>query len=132
MYIFYILSYYVKTEVIMFNSILLALSSSIDSLGIGITYGLKNTKINFEAKLILFIMSIFFATLSIALGNIIKMFLPDFVTNIISSAILVIIGFLILLEPIPFDFDNSHGIDIKEAIILRNCSFSRFYLYWHR
>ena len=132
MYIFYILSYYVKTEVVMFNSILLALSSSIDSLGIGITYGLKNTKINFEAKLILFIMSIFFATLSIALGNIIKMFLPDFVTNIISSAILVIIGFLILLEPIPFDFDNSHGIDIKEAIILRNCSFSRFYLYWHR
>ena len=116
----------------MFNLILLALSSSIDSLGIGITYGLKNTKINFEAKLILFIMSIFFATLSIALGNIIKMFLPDFVTNIISSAILVIIGFLILLEPIPFDFDNSHGIDIKEAIILRNCSFSRFYLYWHR
>ena len=32
------------------NSIILAISSSIDSLGIGITYGIKNTKISSKAK----------------------------------------------------------------------------------
>ena len=37
------------------NCILLALSVSIDSLGIGITYGIKNTKISLIGKIILFI-----------------------------------------------------------------------------
>ena len=43
----------------MFNSLILALSSSIDSFGIGITYGLKSTKISLLGKIILFVISIF-------------------------------------------------------------------------
>ena len=39
------------------NSIVLAISSSIDSLGIGITYGIKNTKISSKAKIILLVIS---------------------------------------------------------------------------
>ena len=35
----------------MVNSILLAISSSIDSLGIGVTYGIKNTKISKLSKI---------------------------------------------------------------------------------
>ena len=108
----------------MFNSMILALSSSIDSLGIGITYGLKNTEINFKARFILFVISIFFTVCSLTIGNVISSLLPDFITNIISSIILIIIGIFVLIEPIPFDFDNSHGIDTKEALILRHCSFS--------
>ena len=41
------------------NSILLALSSSLDSLGIGITYGIKNMKISKISRLILFTISCF-------------------------------------------------------------------------
>ena len=41
----------------MVNSILLAISSSIDSLGIGVTYGIKNTKISKLSKIILFVIS---------------------------------------------------------------------------
>lgn len=108
----------------MINSIILALSASIDSLGIGITYGLKNAQIHFISKCILFIMSIFFAVCSLVIGNFISTFLSEFFTNIISSAILVIIGILVLVDPIPFDFDHSHGIDIKESLVLRNCTFS--------
>ena len=37
------------------NSLILALSSSIDSLGIGITYGIKETRISYIANLILFV-----------------------------------------------------------------------------
>ena len=39
------------------NSLILALSSSIDSLGIGITYGIKNTRISYMAKIVLFVIS---------------------------------------------------------------------------
>ena len=38
----------------------LAISSSIDSFGIGITYGIRNTKISNSAKLILFVISFVF------------------------------------------------------------------------
>ena len=41
------------------NSLILALSSSIDSLGIGITYGIKNTRISYMAKIVLFVISFF-------------------------------------------------------------------------
>ena len=39
------------------NCILLALSVSIDSLGIGISYGLKNTKVNSLSNITLFAIS---------------------------------------------------------------------------
>lgn len=52
-----------------FNYVALAISASIDSLGIGITYGLKNTKIVFSAKLVLFIISIIITAFSMLLGN---------------------------------------------------------------
>lgn len=42
----------------LYNYVMLALCVSIDSLGTGITYGLKNTKISTLAKLILFILSL--------------------------------------------------------------------------
>ena len=41
------------------NTFLLAISSSIDSLGIGITYGLRHTKLLKKSKIILFLISIF-------------------------------------------------------------------------
>ena len=42
-----------------FNTLVLALSSSIDSLGIGITYGLRHIKLLKKSKIILFLVSIF-------------------------------------------------------------------------
>ena len=39
------------------SSFILAISSSIDSLGIGITYGIKNTKISLLGKVVLFVIS---------------------------------------------------------------------------
>ena len=42
----------------MLNSFILAISSSIDSLGIGITYGIKNTKISLLGKIVLFTISL--------------------------------------------------------------------------
>ncbi len=80
------------------NAFLLALSASIDSLGVGITYGLKRTKIYFPAYLVLFILSIVITSLSISLGNMITSFISPKITRLIGSVILLGIGIFILYE----------------------------------
>lgn len=116
----------------MLSSILLAISSSIDSLGIGITYGIKNTKISLIGKIILFIISITITYISIFLGNFIQIIFPNFLIKLIGSGILIFMGIYICLQalknksnssnvfnnPISSDFDNSKTIDFRESIFL--------------
>ena len=52
--------------------LVLAISVSIDSLGIGITYGLRNTKITKLAKIIVFIISVLVTAFSVCIGNVIS------------------------------------------------------------
>ena len=63
------------------NSIVLAISSSIDSLGIGITYGIKNTKISNKARIILFGISFLVTLISLYFGNIIKNIFNENITK---------------------------------------------------
>ena len=116
----------------MLSSILLAVSSSIDSLGIGITYGIKNTRISLIGKIILFIISISITYLSIFLGNFIQCIFPSLLTKLIGSSILVFMGIYICYQafkkqdtncnvfnnPISSDLDNSQIIDSKESVFL--------------
>ena len=80
------------------NSFILAVSSSIDSLGIGITYGIKNMKISFFSKFILFIISISITYFALFLGNLLSNVLSDFFTIIIGSGILIFMGAYIIYE----------------------------------
>lgn len=82
------------------NSLFLALSASIDSLGVGISYGLKKTKINIHAFIILFFLSLAITSFSISLGNIITSFISPNVTKIIGSIMLILIGIFIIYEAI--------------------------------
>lgn len=103
----------------MISSIILALSSSLDAFGIGITYGIKNAKIKILSKCILALMSICFTCVSFFIGDFINsiFYLENF-TSIISSSIFIFMGIFIIIDPIPFDFNHSHGIDVKEAFVL--------------
>ena len=56
----------------LFSTLILGISSSMDSLGIGITYGLKRMKLKKWDKVILFCISIFVTLISILTGNILK------------------------------------------------------------
>lgn len=85
------------------NSILLALSSSIDSLGIGITYGIKNTKISSMGKVVLFVISFTISVLSVWFGDILKNIFSDFVTKLIGSIILIIMGLFVCFQAIHKD-----------------------------
>lgn len=126
---------------------LLALSTSIDSIGIGLTYGIRDITISRQAKIILFIISLIISSISILIGNTLNNILSKEITNIIGSLILFFIGIIILVQtlkrekrqekkvyklfirflgitiqiikdPITSDFDNSKKIDSKEAIYL--------------
>lgn len=98
--------------------ILLAICVSIDSLGIGMTYGLKNTKITFWAKWILFLISFFITSLSLLAGKAISAFLPSNVTDLIGTLLLILLGIWMIVQPSNGDFDHSNYIDSKEAIFL--------------
>lgn len=106
------------------NSIILAISSSIDSLGIGITYGIKNTKISIIGKVILFCISFFITLISIYFGNMIKNVFSEYTTKFLGSIILIFIGLFIIYQslkedtPITYDLDNSKIIDPRESIFL--------------
>lgn len=78
--------------------LILSISSSIDSLGIGITYGIKNTQITSVAKIVLFLISLTVSILSITIGNFISHFLSPFLCNIIGFFILVLMGSFIILQ----------------------------------
>ena len=82
----------------LFNYLILALSVSIDSFGIGITYGLKNTIISKSAKIILFFLSITITGLSLCFGNILNQILPSYFTNLIGSLLLVGMGLWIIYQ----------------------------------
>ena len=82
------------------SSILLAISTSIDSFGIGITYGVKNTKISLPAILILIIISMSITSLSLCFGNILLLILPDFILYFLGSFLLILMGVFIIFQSI--------------------------------
>ena len=105
------------------NCILLALSVSIDSLGIGISYGIKHTKISKISNFILFVISFIMTSLSIFIGNTISSILSENFSVFIGSFLLILLGIHgiyknYLNKTTNYDFNNSNVIDKKEAIFL--------------
>lgn len=99
------------------NSLVLALSSSIDSLGIGITYGLKNTKISILAKLVLFVISFSISVLSVWFGDLIKSIFSDFVTRLVGNIILVAMGLFVCFQAIRKD---SYAPNLQPSDLIRD------------
>jgi putative sporulation protein ytaF len=136
-----------RGDMMLFTIILLALSVSIDSLGIGITYGLRKTSISTPAKFILFIISFAFVCISVTLGYFLISILPNNIIKTVSVILLCLMGFLIIYEamnttekkeykshqiflkplgitiqiiknPISSDLNNSKIIEKNEAVYL--------------
>ena len=94
------------------NSIVLAISNSIDSLGIGITYGIKNTKISNKARIILFGISFLVTLISLYFGNIIKNIFNENITKFLGSSILIIMGVFILFQSLKKENVKNNKKDI--------------------
>ena len=80
------------------NVILLSISSSIDSFGIGITYGLRRLKINILSKLILFTISVIITYISLLIGKNLCYLLPPVLIKLLGAFILIIIGTTIIFQ----------------------------------
>ena len=105
------------------NCIILALSASIDSLGIGITYGIKNTKIKILSNFILFTISFCTTCGSIFLGHYISVLFSPMFSKTLGSSFLIILGIYTIYKvlnscSVNYDIDDSNSIDKKEAIFL--------------
>lgn len=98
----------------LFNVILLAISSSIDSFGIGITYGLRNLKITNLSKLILFIISISVTYLSILIGSNLSLILSPFIAKLLGSFVLISMGLVIVFQIITSKENSKQDIPIKK------------------
>lgn len=98
------MSYYVMGGIIMFiNSIILAISSSIDSLGIGITYGVKDTTISYIGKVTLFMISFSITIIALWFGNVIKDIFPENFIKFIGAFILIFMGFFMCYQALTKD-----------------------------
>ena len=75
------------------NVILLSISSSIDSFGIGITYGLRKLKIACMSKFILFVISITITYIAILIGKNLSLFLSPVITKFFGAFIVLLMSF---------------------------------------
>ena len=107
---------------IFINTLVLAISSSIDSFGIGITYGLRSIKLSDLSKLILFLISFIITAISGFIGVILKNHLSSEFIDFFGSLFFIFMGIFIIIKTnkkeYSFDFDNSNHIDCKEALFL--------------
>lgn len=109
----------------LFNSLILAFTTSIDAFGIGVTYGLKNTKLNYIGKLILFFVALISTTISVFFGNFFKLIFSEMVTKVLGSILLIALGISIIYKALKeknklnnFDYNNDKSIDSKESLTL--------------
>ncbi len=82
----------------LFSAILLAVSLSMDALGIGISYGLRRVRVATLPKVIISLISLIFTVLAIGIGNVIALILPEPLAKLIGSAMMVVLGVIIIVQ----------------------------------
>ena len=108
-----------------FKYILLALSASIDALSLGITYGIKKTKMSKIANILIFMIVFCCSTIAIIIGHFLSVLFSPTFSVLLGSSLLIMLGLYNIYKGIQktntfinFDVDNSNYIDNKEAIAL--------------
>ena len=105
------------------SALLLAVSLSMDALGIGISYGLRGIKTSDAAKLVIALISVIFTAAAVFFGNLLLFVIPAGAAKLIGALMLFAFGAYIvcsglLKKPEQFDSDCSKHIDRAEALYL--------------
>ena len=85
--------------------------------GIGVTYGIKNTKISSLGKIVIFIISFFTTLISVYLSNIIEFILPNFITEYLGNFVFILIGIFICFQALKKDNSNNN-INSKKTLTI--------------
>ena len=96
------------------NIIVLAFSSSIDSFGIGVTYGLKRTNLNISSNLIILLLSIISTSFSIFIGNKLTIIFNTYYIKFLGAFILVILGVIIIMQILNCNIKVKSNINKKK------------------
>lgn len=96
------------------NIIVFAFSSSIDSFGIGVTYGLKRTNLNISSNLIILLLSIISTSFSIFIGNKLTIIFNTYYIKFLGAFILVILGVIIIMQILNCNIKVKSNINKKK------------------
>ena len=98
---------------------ILAISTSIDAIGIGMTYGIRHIDVSKKVIIILFGIAVIISSVAIIIGNTLAQFFSENITKWIGGFLLILMGTgMFFQKPDTFDLDNSKHIDMKEAVYL--------------
>ncbi|GIO30571.1 MULTISPECIES: sporulation membrane protein YtaF [Paenibacillus] len=123
------------------SSVSIALASNLDNAGVGAAYGVRNIKIPFYASAVIAFMGFLLTLIGGLSGQVIALWIPPEICNIIGMVILVAIGLWVMLQPFlerkkpkketppglikeilknpeAADFNQSKTVDFKESVIL--------------
>lgn len=84
----------------LFNLLLLAVSLSMDALGIGFSYGLRGIRTPWPARMVLCITSMFMMAAASALGSMAAAAVPEKFTALIGGGMLFLMGLFLLIQGI--------------------------------
>ncbi len=117
----------------MFLCLLCAISGSIDSLSVGVSYGIKKINLPIESIILVSFISTLGTYISMEFGNIILLYTGENLINLVASIFLIFMGLYFVYEsiqrenmqvtellgnPIKADYNKSGKIDFSEAGIL--------------
>lgn len=98
---------------------LLAISLSLDALGVGLVYGLRNINIPFRSKSFICLFSILYSGCSLIFGKIMAKFLSPLIAKGIGFSILILMGIWIILQALlKDDSDKSPVVDYRSGMPL--------------
>ncbi|MFD0871430.1 putative sporulation protein YtaF [Chlamydia abortus] len=93
----------------------LTFSSSIDNLGVGLSYGIRNIRISLLSNLLIAVICFLFSVCGIYFGLWISQILPGILPVVLGSFILVVIGIRIMLLAVPRKNQSSkHKAEAKD------------------
>ena len=108
-----------------FKYILLALSARLDALSLGVTYGIKKTKMSKTSNIIIFMIVFCCSTAALIVGHFLSLLFSSTISILLGSSLLIILGMYNIYKGfkkcnifIDFDVDNSNYIDNKEAFLI--------------
>ncbi|MBP0726527.1 sporulation membrane protein YtaF [Bacillus sp. RG28] len=100
--------------------LLLALSSSIDNFGVGVSYGIRGIHVSFWGNFIISIIAFLFSELGIIFGQYISNVFPGAMSNVIGALFLFVIGLRIVLLAIP----RKKKVNSKKQVVNESSSNS--------
>ena len=107
--------------------LILAVSLSMDALGIGISYGLRRIRVSWKARVVICAMSMMVTGAAVGLGSVLLKVIPLPVAKLLGCGMLLILGLVIIVQgfrkrkeenSFSCDFDRSKAIETAEALYL--------------